>query len=210
MNLKLPKISVSGIINIDTKDPNNSFLVQECFFWLMTSALGCDSSITGITGDFIANNSKSITMIQKLGYFLCKRPYGYELFGEPCLSASINADETKDLLPMIAVLCASTSIEAEFEFSKAGMYDFMSSINTMMISLGINTALLANKLLIKTDSVISGGVVDTIDDARLVFGCALASIVSSQDIMVMNINSFERLHPRFWNKLNSSSAFRFG
>jgi 5-enolpyruvylshikimate-3-phosphate synthase len=206
MNLKLPKIALKGVIKPEKN--HEEFESLESFFWLLASALGCDISLNGVRQGFLRENKEVFAALQRMGLVLCRHLHGCDLSGSFENPVDINASLVADCLPMILV--AGALGEAPIRFVQDGheAKAKLKAAHHMATSLGLDTKLDKDGLTLKPARALRGGAVDANDDTSLVFGCVLASVVSQNDIVIMQLSSIDRMHPRFWNLLNAHSRLR--
>lgn len=117
---------------------------------------------------------------------------------------AVTADlsDCPELIPILTVLCATAknacciSVDSGDDEAK----ELLKECQEMADDLGADTIMLYDRMMIKRKSgtKLFGGIINTYQDYRLAGACALAGLVTKDEISVSSAESINRVYPKFW------------
>lgn len=119
---------------------------------------------------------------------------------------TVDVSEIPDLVPPLAVVAASK--RGVTVFKNAGRLrlkesDRLVSVSEMINSLGGQAEILGDSLKITGLGGLSGGVVNSYSDHRIVMASAVASVISEGDIKILGAEAADKSYPSFFDDFKS-------
>lgn len=115
---------------------------------------------------------------------------------------TVDVSEIPDLVPPLAVVAASK--RGVTVFKNAGRLrlkesDRLVSVSDMINSLGGKAEILGDSLKITGNGRLSGGVVNSYSDHRIIMASAVASVISDGDIKILGAEAADKSYPSFFD-----------
>lgn len=117
---------------------------------------------------------------------------------------AVTADlsDCPELLPILTVMCATAKNACclSVDSGNDDARELLKRCQEMADDLGADTMMLYDRMMIKRKSgpKLIGGIVNTCQDYRLAGACALAGLVTRDEISVSSAESINRVYPKFW------------
>ncbi|MBO4361015.1 MAG: hypothetical protein J5822_09075 [Eubacteriaceae bacterium] len=168
---------------------------------VLSMSLFCPELIVSGMNQYSKEIKEFSSILREGGVEVVTRMKGISLRGEP---DRITADmsELPELIPLLVIICATAkgacciSVESGDEQARTILY----RSHEMAESLGADSVLLYDRIMIKRKygPMLLGGIVNTYHDAYLAGACAVAGLVSRDEISLTAPESLNRVYPRFW------------
>ena len=167
--------------------------------WLAAGVLGeRPVTVTGLA-DRGQGDRAILTVLREFGARLEQIEDGVIAHPSPLRACTVDMRDIPDLLPVLAVV--ATRADGVSRFVNAGRLrlkesDRLTAVATMLARLGGNVRELPDALEV-VGSPLTGGVVDSINDHRLVMAAALASVVAHAPVTVRDFPAIAKSYPSF-------------
>lgn len=174
---------------------------SQAAFWLSAGTLGGDISCLGLDIHSRQGDKVVLDIINEMK--------GNLIIEENCIKASqsftkcttIDASECPDLVPVLAVLAASS--RGTTEIIKAGRLrikesDRLKAVASELNKLGADVEEKQDGLLIHGKDELDGGMVDSWNDHRIAMALAVASIRCREAVILKNSECVKKSYPAFW------------
>lgn len=152
-------------------------------FWLAAAALGNSVTVTGLNPNSVQGDRAVTSLLSALEEF-----------------SSIDASDTPDLVPILAVAAASKK-GAEFSgISRLRLKesDRVQSIVNMITALGGAAEAAENTLTVRGTGLV-GGTVDACGDHRIAMSAAIAATVCTSPVTILGADAVIKSYPSFWD-----------
>ncbi|WP_262359362.1 3-phosphoshikimate 1-carboxyvinyltransferase [Anaerococcus hydrogenalis] len=191
-NVDVKKDKHSYIIeNPELKSPKN-YIVEgdwsNAAFFYGANLLGSKIKISNLDKNSLQKDREIVEICQKIKK--CK---------EENKELKIDISQIPDLCPIVAILLTSldkTSYIINGERLRLKESDRLESTSKMLNDLGANCQILGDGL--KISGKISGGVVDSFNDHRIVMAASIGSLLAKEDIIIKNYKAVNKSYPSFF------------
>lgn len=191
-NVDVKKDKHSYIIeNPEIKSPKN-YIVEgdwsNAAFFYGANLLGSKIKISNLDKNSLQKDREIVEICKKIKE--CKKE-GREL--------KIDISQIPDLCPIVAILLTSldkTSYIVNGKRLRLKESDRLESTSKMLNDLGANCQILGDGL--KISGKISGGVVDSFNDHRIVMAASIGSLLAKEDIIIKNYKAVNKSYPSFF------------
>ena len=153
-------------------------------FFLAANTLGCKIVINNLDENSCQGDREIVVCLKKLKN-----------------TCTINAADIPDLVPILSVVAAANK-GARFEnVSRLRLKesDRIHSIITMLNALGITAKDEGDTLLVEPGEI-TGGCVNAFNDHRIAMSAAIAAIVASGPVTIINAECVAKSYPTFWEE----------
>lgn len=172
---------------------------QASFFEVMGTK--CDIAILGLNPNSLQGDKKLCKLINTSfnnGKLTIKknRLNGFEF----------SAWDTPDLVPALSVLASisnGTSLIYDINRLKYKESNRLNSIMVALNKIGAKIRICNDKFVIQGVPSLSGGIVDSFDDHRIVMAVSSASVFSKGDIKILNAQACDKSYPNFFRDFSS-------
>lgn len=209
-----------------TKD-DNSFTVQKgkitspqnisiegdwsnAAFWLTAGSLSEKGiGVKSLKSQSIQGDSAIIDILKGFGADLSIQDDCIYAKKADLKASVIDACNIPDLVPIISIIasaCDGKTVINNISRLRFKESDRVSAICEMLKNLGIETRADSNTLEIR-GGTITGGVIDSQNDHRIVMSAAIASCISTKDITILNAGAVNKSYPEFFEKIQQLGAF---
>jgi len=119
----------------------------------------------------------------------------------PLTALDIDAAAIPDLVPVLSVVAAAAA--GTTRIYNAGRLrlkesDRIRTVLDLLHSLGADAEETADGLLIHGGKPLTGGTVDSCNDHRIAMAAAVASILCSGEVTILQAEAVEKSYPSFW------------
>ncbi len=165
-------------------------------FWLGTGV-----RVSGLSADSTQGDSAILALLDRMGAAMSAEEGALTATSTALLPIAVDATDIPDLVPPLAVLCATANGEsritgaARLRFKES---DRIESTLALLRALGADAEALPDGLLIRGNGHLSGGTVDAMGDHRIAMSAALASHFADGDITVLGAECVNKSYPAFW------------
>jgi len=169
--------------------------------WLAANALGSNVRVIGLEMDTTQGDKAAPALLEAFG---ARDAFGKDWFPVapvPLHGAVIDARETPDLLPVLAIVAAAAA--GETRFVNAGRLrlkesDRLAATAGLLNALGGEAYAEGDTLRIVGHGGLEGGECDIAGDHRLVMAAALASTCARKPVSFYNPGAVAKSYPGFW------------
>ncbi|MCL2054978.1 MAG: 3-phosphoshikimate 1-carboxyvinyltransferase [Oscillospiraceae bacterium] len=169
---------------------------SQAAFFFTANALGSNIEIVNLNVNSIQGDKKILEILHKIGYnkLNCHSPGEYEPF-------TVDVKDIPDLVPILAVMGCFTSGVSRIVNAKRLKIkesDRLTAIADALNAIGGKVKAYDDSLEIYPIKKFSGGMVDGCNDHRIVMAAAIASTMSSDDMIIRGYNAVSKSYPMFW------------
>ncbi|MEG0291658.1 MAG: 3-phosphoshikimate 1-carboxyvinyltransferase [Anaerovoracaceae bacterium] len=154
-------------------------------FFLAANALGSDVEIEGLNKEAHQGDKEICHIIQKL---------------QASESVTLNLSDTPDLAPVVALIGAfrshSTTIYCpRLKYKESNR---LASISAMIKSVGGNSTVTNGQIIITPVEQVSGGIVDSFNDHRIVMAAAIIGTNTVNPVTILGAEAVNKSYPNFF------------
>lgn len=170
-------------------------------FFACMGAIGGKMKVSGLEGDSLQGDKKVMEVLSRFGakVSICDGVLTVEK--DALKGTKIDAKDIPDLIPTLAVVASVAEGETvvyNAERLRIKESDRIKSVMDMINSLGGEAVETADGLIIKGKSKLTGGVVDSCNDHRIVMSACVASLVTDGKVTIKGANAVEKSYPQFF------------
>lgn len=152
-------------------------------FWHAANALGSTVDVTGLDYNSLQADRSICSLLPRLGN-----------------GCTIDVADFPDLVPVLAV--AATAASGITQFVNAGRLrlkesDRIEAVRQMILALGGQARAGLDSLTVEP-TPLSGGIVDTAGDHRIVMSAAIAATISESPVTILGAECVCKSYPNFW------------
>lgn len=175
--------------------------------WLVGSTLSGSVTIDNIKNDSLQADRSIIELLQKAGADIQAEAYKTEVKKSENLTPfKYDATDTPDLFPLLAILAARCEGKSTLKGTERLAHkesNRLESITAMLDKLGVSYKVAEDELHIEGSANLSGGIIDSYNDHRIVMAAAIAAIVAEKEITINNAEAVNKSYPDFFAHLSS-------
>ena len=156
-------------------------------FWLAAAALGNSVTVSGLDSASVQGDRAVTSLLPELDK-----------------SASINASDIPDLIPILAVAagCKKGAVFTNIRRLRLKESDRVQSIVNMITALGGAAEADENTLTVRGTGF-TGGTVDACSDHRIAMAAAIAATVCTLPVTILGADAVKKSYPSFWDVYKS-------
>lgn len=174
-------------------------------FFLAAGALGGGVTVTGLDMESNQGDRRIAAMLRSFGADVrCENAAVTVLPGE-LYGCTIDVGEIPDLLPVLAAAAARAKGETRFvngARERLKESDRLASTEAMLRALGGDVTELDDALVVRGGKL-TGGVVDSCGDHRIVMAAAIAAIACSAEVTITRAQAVAKSYPGFFEDYNA-------
>lgn len=170
-------------------------------FWLVAGLLGGEVKTTGLNINSSQGDKKIIDLIKRMNGDIAIGKEEITTKASLTKGIIIDGSQYPDLVPILAVLGSlskGTTKIIKGKRLRLKESDRLQAIATQLNKLGAKVIELEEGLIIEGVDNLKGGVVDCYNDHRIAMALAIASIKSTQPIIINNNDVVNKSYPGFW------------
>lgn len=157
---------------------------------------------TALMPDSLQGDRKILSFLEEFGAGISITSEGISASSGILHGTAIDIDNTPDLLPYLAI--AACAAVGRTEFFNAGRLrlkesDRIQSTAAMIRSLGGTAETEAERLIIHGTGTLSGGIVDSANDHRIVMAAAAAASISEKAVIIRGAEAVSKSYPTFFD-----------
>lgn len=171
-------------------------------FFLCIGALS-DRGVTvnGLPCGTLQGDSAVIDILRRFGAEIICEEQGITVRKGRLRGCLIDASPIPDLIPVLSVVAAAA--EGDTHIINAGRLrlkesDRLSSVTSLLRSLGADVTELSDGLIIHSTGALSGGTADSLGDHRIAMSAAVAACICSSSVTITDSKCVNKSFPRFW------------
>jgi 3-phosphoshikimate 1-carboxyvinyltransferase len=184
-----------GEINVE-KDWSNTA------FWLVAGAIGKEITVEGVSSDSLQSDRAIVPLIKKMFGEEVEEPMkGITIRKKALTAIDIDASQIPDLVPILAVLaCAAQGTTTIYNAERLRIKesDRLKTITENLSILGADIKETKDGLKIRGGKALHGGVVQGYNDHRIVMACAIASLLTKEEITIEGAEAVNKSYPGFF------------
>ncbi|MEA4869539.1 MAG: 3-phosphoshikimate 1-carboxyvinyltransferase [Christensenella sp.] len=173
-------------------------------FFLAAGAIGAPVRMTGLSLNSPQGDKAILDALLSFGASLQATSKVVSVSPAPLFGCEIDVGETPDLLPILAVLGACANGETRLTNAarlRLKESDRLASVSAMLRALGVAVEEREDALVI-TGGKLTGGVVNSEKDHRIVMAAAVASIRCRGGMTILNADAVNKSYPAFFEDFN--------
>ena len=174
-------------------------------FWLCAGALGASVTVTGLKPDSLQGDKAVFDLLAAFGAKTAQNGDAFTVSPAPLQALEIDAAAIPDLVPVLSVVAAAaegTTRIFNAQRLRLKESDRIESVCRMLNDLGGSAEETADGLLIHGGKPLTGGTVDSCNDHRIAMAAAVASILCTGEVTVLQAEAVEKSYPSFWRDLD--------
>ena len=175
-------------------------------FWLCAGALGSAVTVTGLKPDSLQGDKAVFSLLQAFGADTVQQGDRFTVSPAPLRGLEIDAAAIPDLVPILSVVAAAaTGTTRIYNAQRLRLKesDRIASVKAMLEGLGASVEETEDGLLIHGGKPLTGGTVDSCNDHRIAMAAAVASILCSGEVTILQAEAVEKSYPSFWGDFQS-------
>lgn len=215
-------VNVLHLFGVRVKREKNSFFVGRSIFtspalvaiegdwsnsafWMVGAALNGDIKITGLNSQSVQGDKFIIDVLHRAKVDCAAENGIVSVRKSDTVSIEIDADQTPDLVPAIAVLCANSEGVSKIknvERLKFKESDRILSVISLINALGGNASYKNGEIEIHGKKP-KGGTVDCFGDHRIAMAALTAAVICDRPVTVNGTEALNKSYPDFMSKYAS-------
>jgi len=176
-------------------------------FWFCgAAASGTELTCLGLNSASSQGDRRVIDILTKMGCIIEEKEGAFTLRPHKLNAASVDAMDIPDLIPALALAACSAEGSSEiFNAHRLRMKesDRLFSISDTLSRLGADIYIEANSMHINGKKRLTGGVVHSHGDHRIVMMAAMSSLISSNAVVIEGAEAVNKSYPGFFEDLAS-------
>ncbi len=188
------------------KYKSTSYTVEGDFsqaaFFLAAGALGSFVVCKGLNQSSMQGDKEIVDIIRRMGGKIVVEEEGIAALPSKLHGCTIDASQTPDLVPIMAVLGALA--EGETVINNATRLrikesDRLTAITEQLNALGATVIEKTDGLIIEGIETLSGGTANSCNDHRIAMSVAIASTCCNEEVVVNESDCVNKSYPHFWS-----------
>ncbi|OQB14754.1 MAG: 3-phosphoshikimate 1-carboxyvinyltransferase [Firmicutes bacterium ADurb.Bin193] len=174
---------------------------SQAAFFLAAGALGSFTICKGLNPSSIQGDREIINIIKRMGGEIVIEKDGIAAVPSKLYGCEIDASQTPDLVPVLAVLGALAEDETVINNAtrlRIKESDRLSAIAEQLNALGATVIEKTDGLVIEGIDTLSGGTVSSCNDHRIAMSIAIASTCCNEEIVINQSDCVKKSYPHFW------------
>ena len=179
---------------------------SQAAFFLCAGAINGDITVNNLDINSTQGDKAIVEILKSFNADIEVRKNSVKVRKSELKSTTIDATDTPDLVPVVAVLSAFANGEtnitgvSRLKFKES---DRLLSTTNMIKSLGGNATYTDDVLTVYGNGKLIGGKVDSYNDHRIVMSSAVASLVCENDTVINDAQAVNKSYSDFFNDYNS-------
>jgi 3-phosphoshikimate 1-carboxyvinyltransferase len=173
-------------------------------FWLVAGAIGTDSvACTGLDLQSWQGDRAILDILAQYGCCIETGGNNAAVSGGKLRGMEINAQNTPDLVPILAVLgtaAEGTTVIRNAQRLRTKESDRLAAMTDVLHSLGANITETEDGLIIQ-GRALTGGDVSSWGDHRIAMAAAIAATICSEPVIIREAEAVNKSYPRFFDDL---------
>lgn len=174
-------------------------------FFMTGAAIGKTELLySGLKEDSLQGDRRIVDILRKMGADITKEEGDYLIKGNGLKSMHIPAKAIPDLVPILALAAAvseGTTIIDGAERLRIKESDRLKTVYETLYKLGADIEELPDGLIIKGKERLTGGVVSSHNDHRIAMMSAIAAVVCTEDVTILQAEAIKKSYPGFFEDL---------
>ncbi len=174
---------------------------SQAAFFLVADALGSNVKLKNLNPNSLQGDKAILSDLEAFGAKVEYIDNLYSVKPANYKPLDIDVSNTPDLGPILCVLLNSvkaTSRLVNAERLRIKECDRITCVKEELNKIGFNIEETKDTMIINGTSVVSGGVIDSHNDHRLVMAFAVAATISESDIVITNAEAINKSYPKFF------------
>lgn len=173
-------------------------------FWLAMSL--CENSklaVAGLNLKSVQGDMAILNILTSFGAKISSCNEELTITGGKLAALTIDASDIPDLVPILAVIACMADGDTVFQNVERLRFkesDRLSSISEMINNIGGDAQIMHNKLIVKGNAKITGGIVNAYNDHRIAMAAAVAGVIWG-GVTLSCAESVSKSYPDFFEQL---------
>jgi 3-phosphoshikimate 1-carboxyvinyltransferase len=168
----------------------------------VAGAIGKEITVEGVSSDSLQSDRAIVPLIKKMFGEEVEEPMkGITIRKKALTAIDIDASQIPDLVPILAVLaCAAQGTTTIYNAERLRIKesDRLKTITENLSILGADIKETKDGLKIRGGKALHGGVVQGYNDHRIVMACAIASLLTKEEITIEGAEAVNKSYPGFF------------
>ena len=174
---------------------------SQAAFYLVAGALGNDVTLKGLNIHSLQGDKEGLDILKQMGATIDHQGDLLKVKVDKLHPTTIDGSQCPDIIPVFSLL--ASLIQGQSEVVNAGRLrikecDRLKAMYNELTKLGVKVIEHNDGLTINGVTCLSGGELSTYNDHRIAMTLAIASSVSSQEIILDNKECVKKSYPCFW------------
>lgn len=175
---------------------------SQAAFWIVAGTLGTGLTCLDLNTRSLQGDRVILDIVKEMGARVTVEGDRLEVLAAETTGTTIDAGQCPDLVPILAVLGALS--KGTTRIINAGRLrikesDRLKAISTELNKIGAKIQELEDGLVIEGVERFHGGTVDSWNDHRIAMALAVASIRSTEPIILTGYEAVKKSYPHFWS-----------
>jgi 3-phosphoshikimate 1-carboxyvinyltransferase len=182
---------------------------SQAAFFLVAAAIGGGVSVAGLDPASVQGDREILSVLERAGATVEWRGGVVRVSADHLSAVTVDARETPDLVPPIAVLCCfCEGVSHIINASRLRMKesDRLSAISSELRKLGAHVEESADSLAITGSQTLKGAAVDSWGDHRIAMAMAVASIRCDGPVLLTGWRAVYKSYPGFWRDFDGGGS----
>lgn len=198
------RITVSGEYSFESPHKIEGDWSAAAYWLCAAAAKENDITVCGLSGASNQGDRRILSVLRKMGAEVCDSEHITVRSGKLC-GIEFDASASPDLVPPIAVLCAAAHGESRIINAgalRAKESDRLEALNVMLTSMGIDTVLSCDELIIN-GGTLHGASLSSFADHRIAMAAMLAASLADSPSTLDDAECISKSYPDFTHDFKS-------
>ena len=178
---------------------------SQAAFFLAAGALGGNVTVTGLDSNSAQGDKAILDVLKAFGAEIALNSNSAECRKSELKGTVVNASDTPDLVPIIAVLAAYAKGKTVISGAERLRYkesDRIESVVSNLRKMGADVEETADGMVIHGGKALFGAVLDGYNDHRIVMAFSIAALFAQGETVISDANSINKSYPSFFEDYN--------
>lgn len=178
---------------------------SQAAFFLAAGALGGNVTVTGLDSNSAQGDKAILDVLKAFGAEIALNSNSAECRKSELKGTVVNASDTPDLVPIIAVLAAYAKGKTLISGAERLRYkesDRIESVVSNLRKMGADVEETADGMVIHGGKALFGAVLDGYNDHRIVMAFSIAALFAQGETVISDANSINKSYPSFFEDYN--------
>lgn len=179
---------------------------SQAAFFLVAGAIGGDVTLKGLDLQSTQGDKEIVNVLKKFGCNIVAQENFVRATKSQLKAITVDATDIPDMVPSIAV--AAAFAQGDTVITGAGRLRFkesdrIKSVATNLQKMGVAVEETPDGMIIKSNGVVNGAVIDGFNDHRIVMAFSIAGLCANGDTYITDPFSINKSYPSFFDDYNN-------
>ncbi len=178
---------------------------SQAAFFFTAAAIGAPIACTGLKLNSLQGDRQILDILAQVGADVTATDNLVAVFPGKLLPFQVDGKNIPDIVPILSVLAAYCDGESQITNIKRLKYKESDRIQTtaaMLTSLGATVSAYDDRLVIRGQKQLHGGVTDSFGDHRIAMSAAVAALRADSEVTIQNAEAVNKSYPTFFEDYN--------